>query len=104
MNILWYDRKGETIPVEQANKLLADPEYVRVGLHEEGGYRVLTRWLGLDHRFVGQGPPLLFETSTVRPDGYAPGGGQRYTNEIAALAGHDQAVMHLRTEILKVTS
>lgn len=39
------------------------PDPWRVGLTEVGGGRsISTVFLGLDHRFFGDGPPLLFET------------------------------------------
>ena len=54
-----------------------------------GDARVRTMFLGLDYSF-GDGPPILFETTILggTHDGYM----DRYTNRIAALAGHDQAM------------
>jgi hypothetical protein len=40
----------------------------RVALTQVGPYRVSTVFLGLDHRFFGDGPPLLFETMSFGPD------------------------------------
>lgn len=34
---------------------------------EESGWRISTVFLGLDHRFHGEGPPILFETLVFAP-------------------------------------
>ena len=54
------------------------------------GVRVSTVFLGLDHRFVGGGPPLLFETMVF--GGKHDGAQWRYSTWDEAIAGHDAAV------------
>jgi hypothetical protein len=53
-----------------------------------GDARVSTVWLGLNHRFIGDGPPLIYESMVF--GGILDGERDRYTNWNAALAGHDQ--------------
>lgn len=51
---------------------------------------VSTVFLGLDRRFVGGGPPLLFETMVF--GGERDGAQWRYSTWDEAVAGHDAAV------------
>lgn len=57
----------------------------QVAFDEIGGVRLSTVFLGLDHNFCPEGPPLLFETMTF-------GGGwevcERYATWDEAEAGH----------------
>lgn len=56
----------------------------------EGGVRVSTIFLGLDHRFSGDGPPILFETMIFGGphDGYQ----ERYCTWEEAKEGHKVAL------------
>lgn len=93
-----YDRDGRAISFEQFARLHADRSYLVVQrstlLVGEVEVTVSTVWLGLDHRF-GDGPPLIFETMYFGGDvdGELV---DRYPTELAALAGHDQAVAAIR--------
>jgi hypothetical protein len=49
---------------------------------------VSTVFLGLDHRFGGAGPPILWESLIF--GGVLDGQGDRYTSRAAALAGHQR--------------
>lgn len=96
---LWYDRNGQPITTEQANTLLGDPAYKRVALTDitsasdpTVNYRVSTVWLGTNHNFVDDGPPIIFETMVF-------GGGEeqdqtmwRWSTEAGARAGHAEIV------------
>ena len=53
---------------------------------------VSTVFLGLDHRFYGEGPPILFETMVRDSDGSWLDYQDRYCTWDEALAGHNQAV------------
>ncbi len=55
-----------------------------------GQVSVSTVFLGLNHRYVGEGDPLVFETMIF--GGPHDGSQWRYTTYNAALAGHDQAL------------
>lgn len=54
-------------------------------------HRVSTVFLGLDHRFYGDGPPLLFETMTFDHNG-EDCGCWRYASWDDAVTGHAAAV------------
>lgn len=103
---IFYDRKGEPISTEEADRLLADRSYVIVARHWVRGWMVSTVWNGTDiGRFTG-GPSTLFETMTFPPGAEEAGlhedldyGQWRYPTEEAALAGHDQILAHVRDEL-----
>ncbi|MDJ0342238.1 hypothetical protein QMK19_03430 [Streptomyces sp. H10-C2] len=96
---IWFNKAGEPIDAGTANDLLGDRDYARVALarvtsSSDPGidYRISTVWLGLNHSFLGDGPPILFETMVF-------GGGEdqdqtcwRWTTEAAAVAGHAEVV------------
>ena len=50
------------------------------------GRRVSTVFIGLDHNFTGDGPPLLWETMVF--GGELSGEQERYASHDAAVAGH----------------
>jgi hypothetical protein len=101
----WYDRDGNEITQRQADILAADPKYGRVATYEEGEHYVSTVWCGSDQAYYparADGLPVLFETVIWGLNGSE--WSQTYASEISALAGHDQAVMRLRCEILPEAS
>ena len=53
-----------------------------------GDIRVSTVFLGIDHNYSRQGPPVLWETMAFR-SGEAIDRQDRYTSEEAAWAGHE---------------
>lgn len=53
-----------------------------------GDYRVSTVFIGIDHRFEGEGPPLLFETMVFKKDGSQADLIDRYATWDEAIAGH----------------
>lgn len=59
---------------------------------------VSTVWIGLNHRYTGDGPPLIFETmifwdsERYDSDDYC----ERTATRAAALSAHDQAVAYAR--------
>ena len=57
----------------------------RVAYHESGKKRASTVFLGMDHNFFEDGPPILFETMTW-PDEEQ----ERYSTYTEALAGHER--------------
>jgi hypothetical protein len=58
---------------------------------------VSTIFIGLDHRFFGDGPPILFETLVF--GGPLDGQGQRYSSWDDAQTGHRAAVRKARKAI-----
>lgn len=91
--MVFHRRDGSTFtdPLE-AGRLLADIDYRRVAYTEGDGWSVSTVFLVIDHAHFG-GPPMLYETLSGE-------GITRYPNEVAALAGHDQAVEFERQRAL----
>jgi hypothetical protein len=72
-------------------KRFEDRERRRVGLDELNGARVSTVFLGLNHQFLDDGPPLIFETM-VFPEGWDERLCWRYSTWEQAEAGHKEAV------------
>lgn len=78
------------VPVE-CNDLLTWAKWfesadIHVANEERDGVRVSTVFLGLDHRFGGNGPPILFETMIF--GGPHDQDCERYATWEAAEAGH----------------
>lgn len=81
----------------------------QIGYYERDGYWVSTVFLGIDHRFMQNGPPLLFETMVfddVREEREFPPGRkyitngnsmecERYSTKDDALIGHERHVKEL---------
>lgn len=64
------------------------------------GIRVSTVFLGLDHRFWGDGPPLLFETMAFSDtDTDVADAFNRYATWAEAEAGHAAAVAELQERL-----
>ena len=61
-----------------------------------GNRQVSTVFLGLDHSFFENGPPLLWETMVFGGDDRDEEYAMRYTTYDQALAGHTQTVIELR--------
>lgn len=102
----YYDRQGNPLPdphvdmeawIREWASLFEDEDYRRVALTEIGDVRISTVWLGIDHNFWGQGPPLIFETMVF--GGPLDEEQERYSTEAQALAGHDQMVAKVRALI-----
>lgn len=97
----WYDKTGAPIEVMAANKLLSDPDYKRVALTRvisasDPGIKfdISTVWLGLDHNYHNDGPPVIFETMVFGSNDrdWADQLCQRYCTETEALIGHAEIV------------
>lgn len=103
----YFDRDGKPISRDRYFELVGADwlirrqagDYKRVAstvLDKDGEKRVVnTVWLGLNHRFNDDLPPLIFETTVYAAtnngtvlDDYQ----ERYTTETEALAGHGRAV------------
>lgn len=66
-----------------------------------GGY-VSTVWLGLDHNFYSDGPPLIFETMVFPSNSYDELDMARYSTEAEAKAGHERMVKVWKYSIHKI--
>jgi hypothetical protein len=63
------------------------------------GIEVSTVFLGLDHRFIGDGPPIVFETMVF--DDYEAGDCYRYATWDEAALGHEAVVKRLRKRLAR---
>jgi hypothetical protein len=92
---MYYDRRGWPISMTAWSLRHGDVNYRVVAQDRLRGWLVSTVWLGLDHNFFGQGPPLIFETMVFAPEGGLLGNEEyceRYATEEEARAGHYQAL------------
>ena len=101
--ILYYDRQGRPMSTEEWNRRFTDRDYQVVAQHWIRGWKVSTIWLGLDHNFTRNGPPVIFETMVFPPGDDDDVRGERYmdrySTEEAAHAGHDRAIAWVRDKI-----
>lgn len=59
----FYNKYGENIELAEWSRLVEDDKYKRVLLTDiDHGIVVSTVWLGMNHNWLGEGPPLIFET------------------------------------------
>lgn len=72
----------------------------KVALTEVGPHTISTVFLGLDHNFMGKGPPLLFETM-VFSDGEATDYMTRSSSWLEAEGQHHKAVAFYRQRKVK---
>ena len=87
------DDDGEPIkvPLLAWGQWLSTHHGDRVVMQESlGRVLVSTVFLGLDHRFGGEGPPILWETLVF--GGVFDGRGARYSSRLEALIGHAEMV------------
>lgn len=94
----YYARDGQPLELMEWSRLHSDQAYKRVAETTIGAYWVSTVWLGLNHNWDDQGPPLIFETMVFPADGgsaldlYS----DRYSTEAQALAGHEEMCTLIR--------
>lgn len=90
---MYYDRQGN--PISQAAWLrscIGASERVAETTLPNGRW-VSTVYLGLDHRFGNDGPPLIFETMAFPSHGeWGELDCERYSTEEEAVAGHQRMV------------
>lgn len=65
----------------------------RVEYDEVRGLRVSTVFLGLDHNFSNDGPPILFETMVFNMNDYADLYCRRYATYDEATIGHAETLI-----------
>ncbi len=103
----YFARNGDEITMEQWISLHRDFDYKVVRQEDVGSYFVSTVWLGLDHNWNPEGPPLFFETMVFPADD-----GESvlalefdmdcYGSEAAAVAGHEAMVTLVRATMQDV--
>jgi hypothetical protein len=94
MSMNKFDREGKPITLEQWAQLFENAAYKRVAEATlPDGKWVSTVWLGLDHSFMDEGPPVIFETMVFSSkEDMDELDQRRYSTEAEALAGHHEAV------------
>lgn len=101
--VTYYDRQGKPMTMLEWSEKLTDLLYKRVAFWQLDDVVVSTVWLGLNHSWLGHGPPIIFETmvfgTTMNETMW------RYATEEQALQGHAEAVILVKSllNILQVT-
>ena len=100
MTPLYYGWQGEPITLEQWARLFADERHI--GDDYIDGVHVSTVWMGIDHNWLSEGAPLIFETMIF-------GGSHdewrwRYSTEQEAREGHARAIELVRAEVANGSS
>jgi hypothetical protein len=94
--MLFFDRKGKSISLDEYASLVAKPEYKIVKQEYIGKFFVSTVWLGLDMGLHNENPPLIFETMVFdrREDdeGWGDVFCERSSNEEVALIIHNDGI------------
>lgn len=90
----YYDWDGRVIHRGEWVRLFAQERHI--GQDVIDGFTISTVWLGIDHNYWSNGPPLIFESMVFDADGNDIAQ-ERYSTRHAALAGHDQLVARYRT-------
>ncbi len=95
---MYYDRDGTPLTmIEWAEKFEKgdDRRIAWTDIEVEGKvvWRVATVWLGLDHRFGENGPPLIFETMVFPAEDMMDEECARYPDEVTARKGHQDMVI-----------
>jgi hypothetical protein len=86
-----FDRNGEPMTTEQWMLAFADTPSRIIGRTKlSDDVEVSTVWMGLDHNFMEDGPPLIFESMVF--GGPMDDETRRYSTEEEARAGHDELV------------
>lgn len=93
---LFYDKAGEPLTIQEADFLLGDLDYKRVARDEIGPYVVSTIWLGVDHGWNTEMPPVIFETMVFGPEDAGEIDVTRYRTEAEAQAGHEEVCLLVR--------
>jgi 20S proteasome alpha/beta subunit len=98
-----YNRQGEPISMGEFARLFEDVDYSVLRQEETADkhYWVSTVWLGIDHNFSGEGPPIIFETMVFAQTTDAQSrlmegtSCERYATEEQAIRGHESTVLIL---------
>jgi hypothetical protein len=94
---MWYYRDGTPLfDIDEAERLLTNPDYVIVDKTEVKGHVVSTVWLGADYNVLGDFP-IIFETGVFGPDGEFTDVYGRASTEAHALAMHQRAVADIES-------
>jgi hypothetical protein len=92
---MYYDWTGRPISLGQWARLFEDERHISED--RIGDVDISTVWMGLDHNFLANGPPLIFETMIF--GGVLDGECWRYATEREAREGHARAVELVRVAL-----
>lgn len=92
--MIYFDREGRPVALEEWARLARDADYRFVGFDQSHRFRISTVWTGED-RSDGRcaGPPLIFETTVYEGRGDAEVTVELYATMTDALDGHQQLTM-----------
>jgi hypothetical protein len=96
------DEHGSPVPCSSSDAWALWREHARrdgslwAGRDDVGRFRISTVFLGLDHSFGVDGPPVLWETAIFDATSDDVEIVRRYTSRADAEAGHAVAVAHAR--------
>lgn len=90
-----YDKEGREITLREWGKLHQHVEYLRIADEHIGPYWVSTVWIGLNHCWNPDLPPLIFESMVFKGD-YSDLDCIRYSTLEQALEGHARMVEEVR--------
>src|SRR5688572_4412973 len=95
---LYYDRSGNPIDsITWATIREHQNPQVTITRFSDGSW-LSTVWLGLDHRFGGDGPPIIFESMYFpQADSYQNEDCRRYCTESEAILGHAEMIQEIIT-------
>lgn len=96
MTLKFYDWEGNRIGIGQYAELKQTK--FRVASDSNDSVRISTVWLGLDHRFGEDGPPLIFESMVFPQGSYEEIVCRRYATEEEARRGHADLVAEYLTD------
>ena len=88
----YFDKDGTPMTLMEWAAKFEDFDYKVVASDNGKIYQVSTIWLGINHNFADDGPPLIFESMVFPLDSYEDQDCRRYATEAEALAGHDELV------------
>lgn len=96
----YFDKDGNPIDLYEWARKHEDFEYRSVANNENSRWRVSTVWLGLDHNFHDDGPPLIFESMVfpANPNDWSDQDCRRYSTFAEAEAGHAELVREWLTD------
>ncbi len=93
----FYNRDGKPISNETALRYFSDDDYRILRRDTVGDLEVVTAWLGADQDPASPGPPLIFGTVAITPDGAFLDDREDWAaTENEALANHEHLVTRLR--------
>jgi hypothetical protein len=106
---MYFDVDGRPLSMSEWGLMLQErseenADEWRIGHDVIGAYEVSTVWLGLDHSYLPEAPPLIFETMVFEPE-YERLSSERfdyqlrYSTKDEARAGHERVVAEIRAQV-----